>query len=45
MDSIKEKAKKTKDFFRDRFSNTYRSFRIKYQGTKVYKNIDSMIKF
>lgn len=45
MESIKQRVKKTKDYFKDRFSNTYRSFRIKYQGTRVYKNIDSLIKF
>jgi hypothetical protein len=45
MDSIKEQLKKGKDFCKDRFSNSYRSFRLKYQGTKVYKNIDSLIKF
>lgn len=43
MDSIKETVRKGKDFFKDKFSNNYRSFRLKYEGTKAYKNIDSLI--
>jgi hypothetical protein len=45
MESIKEQAKKAKDFTKDRFSNSYRSLRLKYQGTKVHKNIDSLLKY
>lgn len=45
MEPIKDKFKKTRDYFKDSFASTYRSFRLKYQGTKVYKNIDSLIKF
>jgi hypothetical protein len=41
MDSFKEQFKKAKDGF----NSTYRSFRLKYQGTKAYKNIDSLLKF
>ena len=45
MDSIKAQAKKTRDFFKDRFSNSYRSVKLRYQGTKLHKNIDSLVKF
>lgn len=45
MDSFKDQVKKGKNFFKDRFSNNYRSFKIKYEGTKAYKNIDSLIKY
>lgn len=45
MDSIKGTIKKAKDSVRERFQNSYRSWRLKYQGTKVYKNVDSLIKF
>jgi len=34
-----------KDYFKDSFATTYRSFRLRYQRTKAYKNIDSLIKF
>jgi hypothetical protein len=37
--------KKFKDYMKDSFSSTYRSFRLRYHGTKMYKNIDSLIKF
>lgn len=40
------KAKKqTRDTFGDRFQNLYRSLKLKYQGTKAYKNIDSLLKY
>ena len=45
MDSIKEQAKRTRDFFKDHFSNGFRSVKLKYQGTKVHKNIDSLLKY
>ena len=45
MDSVKERIKKSKDFVKDRFSNSYRSFRLKYQGTKAYKNIDTLVQY
>lgn len=45
MDALKEQVKKAKDYCKDSFNSTYRSFRLRYQGTKVYKNIDSLIKF
>jgi hypothetical protein len=45
METIKEYAKKVKDGFKDRFSSSYRSWRLKYQGTKAYKNVDSLMKF
>ncbi len=45
MESIKEQAKKTRDFFKDKFTHNYRSVKLRYQGTKMYKNIDSMVKF
>ena len=45
MDSIKEQAKKTRDFFKDRFSNSYRSVKLKYQGTRVHKNIEALLKY
>jgi hypothetical protein len=45
MESIREQAKKVKDFAKDRFSNNYRSIKLKYQGTKVHQNIDSLLKF
>jgi hypothetical protein len=41
----KDKSKKTRDSFKDRFQSSYRAWRLKYQGTKVYKNIDSLTKF
>lgn len=45
MDSLKEQLKKGKDYVKDKFSNNYRSFRIRYQGTKAYKNIETLIKY
>jgi hypothetical protein len=45
METIKEQAKKARDYCRDSFGSTYRSFRLKYQGTKMSKNIDSLLKF
>jgi len=45
MDTLKEQLRKGRDLCKDRFSNSYRSFRLKYQGTKAYKNIDSLIKY
>lgn len=45
MEPIKEQIKKARDYCKDSFSSTYRSFRLRYQGTKMYKNIDSLIKF
>ena len=45
MDSLKERLKRGRDYVKDRFSNNYRSFMLKYQGTKAYKNIDSLIKY
>ncbi len=37
--------KKVKDYFKDNFFTSYKSFRMKYQGTKVYRNVDSLLKF
>lgn len=45
MDDFKSKIKKTKNSIKEKFSNSYRSFRLKYQATKAYKNIDSLVKF
>ncbi len=45
MESIREQARKVRDFCKSKFNNNYRSFKLKYQGTKAYKNIESMQKF
>ncbi|CDW82230.1 UNKNOWN [Stylonychia lemnae] len=47
MDSNQDKKpqKKSGDSFRDRFQNGYRALKLKYQGTKAYKNIDSLLKY
>ena len=45
MDDIKDKAKKSTNYVKDKFKNTYRSLRMKYQGTKVYKNLDTLLKY
>lgn len=45
MEDFKNKLKKTKNNVKEKIFNSYRSFKLKYQTTKAYKNIDSLIKF
>lgn len=45
MDSLKQRIKKSNDYLKDRFSNNYRSFRLRYEGTRAYKNIDSLVQY
>lgn len=45
MDYIKASIKRTREYCNEQFSNSYRSWRLKYQGTKVYKNFDALVRF
>ena len=45
MEPLKEKVKKTRDGYKDRLTSKYRSWKLKYQSTRAYKNIDSLMKF
>jgi hypothetical protein len=45
MEPIKNSFKKARDYCKDSVNNTYRTVMLRYQKTKVYKNIDSLLKF
>lgn len=44
-DQNKPREKKVKDHARDRLTNMFRSFRMKFESTKMHKNIDTLLKF
>lgn len=44
-DQSKPQEKKARDYTRDKITNLFRSFRMKFESTKMHKNIDTLLKF
>ena len=45
MEYLKDKIKKGKNNAKDKFSNSYRSLRLKWQGTNAHKTLGNLFKY